>query len=105
MPTQLESAFEEEMRIIYNIWKTEFKYNASRFIQMIEKDGGLNAAKALLANKNHHEGLTRLWEEKRLDVSMEAIILKETWCTLFSSIELGIASKRLKELGYQKVSN
>jgi len=105
LPTQPESAFEEEIRTIYNIWKTELKYNASRFIRMIEKNGGLNTAKALLASKNHPEGLTRLWEEKHLDISMEAIILKETWSPLFSSTELEVASKRLRELGYKKVIN
>jgi len=69
---------------------------------MINEQGGLKTAKALLASKKHPDGLTRLWEERRLDISMEATVLKTPWNTLFSPAELETARKRLSELGYRE---
>lgn len=37
---------------------------------MVTDQGGLRAAKALLSSSGYSEGLTRLWEEKRLDISI-----------------------------------
>lgn len=93
--------FDKELRKIHGIWKTDLKYNAARFIQMIDAQGGLNTAKALLDNQNYSEGLTRLWEEKRLDISMEATVLKEPWNNLFTEQQLKIAKIRLSDLGYK----
>ena len=67
---------------------------------MVNAHGGLAAAKMLLAAKHHPEGLTRLWEEGRLDISMEALVLRDPWRHLFSEEELSIARKRLTDLGY-----
>jgi hypothetical protein len=96
----LELAFHERMRQIHEQARTECDYKATRFIQMVNADGGLQTAKKLLASKGYSEGLTRLWEEKRLDISMEATVLKDPWCDLFTEEELSIARKKLEELGY-----
>ena len=100
VPSDLELAFHERMRQIYNQAKTECGYTATRFLQMVNADGGLKAARKLLASGGYSEGLTRLWEEKRLDISMEATVLSEPWCQLFTEQELSIARKKLEELGY-----
>jgi hypothetical protein len=42
-----------------------------------------------------------LWEEQRLDISMEATVLKEPWKHLFSEEELSTARKKLVALGYK----
>jgi len=44
--------------------------------------------------------LTRLWEEQRLDLSLEALVIKEPWRQLFTRSELKEAERRLRELGY-----
>lgn len=62
---------------------------------------GLAAAKTLLAATRHPEGLTRLWEEGRLDISMGALVLRDPWSGLFTEEELSVARKRLKDLGYK----
>jgi hypothetical protein len=98
--SKLEMAFHERMRQIYDQAKSECGYSANRFLQMVNADGGLQAAKKLLNSGGYSEGLTRLWEEKRLDISMEATVLKGPWCELFTGEELSIARKKLKELGY-----
>jgi len=100
MNNPLEDAFHQKMVEVYEKAKTECHYNAVRFHQMVQQHRGLATAKMLLASKQHPEGLTRLWELKRLDISMEATLIQEPWCTLFSPEELAIAKKRLKELGY-----
>ena len=102
MNNSLDDAFDQKMVEVYERAKTECHYNAVRFHQMVQKDGGLATAKTLLASKQHPEGLTRLWELKRLDISMEATLIQEPWCSLFSPEELAIAKKRLKELGYTR---
>ena len=67
----IEMAFHERMRQIYEQAWEECNYKATRFIQMVDSEGGLAAAKKkLLASNKYPEGLTRLWEEGRLDISV-----------------------------------
>ena len=96
----IEVAFHREMLNIYEQAKTECNYVATRFLQMVGRLGGLAAAKQLLASEGYSEGLTRLWEERRLDISMEALILQDPWRKLFTVEELEIARLRLTKLGY-----
>jgi hypothetical protein len=60
----------------------------------------LAAAKTLLLSEEYSVGLTRLWEARRLDLSMEALVLKEPRCRLFTEDELKVARNRLAKLGY-----
>ena len=78
----------------------ESGYFPSHFIQMVAEQGGLSAAKQLLSRGNPASGFVRLWEEQRLDLSVEALVLKEPWCALFADEELDVARRRLEELGY-----
>jgi len=78
-PSKLEIAFDERMRQIYDQAKNECGYTATRFLQMVNADGGYRAAQKLLTTTAYSEGLTRLWEEKRLDISVEATVLQEPW--------------------------
>ena len=86
---------------IYEQAKSECGYTATRFRNMVANQGGVQAAKALLASVGYSEGLTRLWEEKRLDISMEATVLKDPWRNLFTNQELTAARKKLAALGYK----
>lgn len=99
-PSDLVLAFHERMQQIYEQAKTECNYTATRFLQMVNAEGGLQAAKKLLSAGGYSEGLTHLWEKKRLDISMEATILQKPWRALFTDEELSVARKKLKELGY-----
>ena len=59
------------------------------------------AAKTLLQPQQpHSEGLTKLWESGRLDLSMEKLVLDCRWKPLFTDEELRTARKRLRELHY-----
>lgn len=100
---EIEAAFHDRMLRVYEQARTECNYVATRFLNMVNEQGGLAAAKQLLRTAGHPEGLTRLWMEKRLDISVEATILEEPWQSLFTADELAIAERRLRELGYSVV--
>lgn len=78
----------------------KFGYNPVRFDQMVVNVGGLRAARHLLRDQTISAGLMRFWEEGRLDLSMEALVLRGPWCVLFTDEELNEARRRLRELDY-----
>jgi hypothetical protein len=41
-----------------------------------------------------------LWERKRLDLAVESLVLNPEWRHLFSTAELEIARRRLRDYGY-----
>jgi len=97
----LEDAFHQRMIQVYEE-AAMAGYRATRFLQLVEAEGGLRAAKRLLAQPQLPEGLVRLWELGRLAVSMEAAIAYETrWHPLFDEAEIEVARKRLQDLGYE----
>ena len=94
-------AFHEEMINLYQRIKAESGYNATRFLQMVSERGGLEAAKTLLHNPQVSYGFEELWKRGRLDLTVEAVVLKEHWSQLFSPNDIATARKRLDELGYK----
>jgi hypothetical protein len=100
-----EAQFHNEMIYIYESAKRECGYNATRFLQMVTELGGLQAAKTLLRSNALSDGLVELWQRGRLDLTMEALILRSPWKSLFTSEELATAENRLRELGYTPAGN
>jgi hypothetical protein len=97
----LVSEFDEAMVEIYRRALAEAKYKASRFLAMVQAEGGLATARYLINAPQVSEGYTALWERKRLDLTVEAIILSNAkWRPLFTSEELERCSERLKVYGY-----
>jgi len=88
------------MLSVYRRAKDECHYNATRFLQMVSEQGGLQAAKSLLHAEDYSEGLIALWELGRLDITMEAVVINQPWSQLFTEDELATARRRLQELGY-----
>ena len=76
------------------------RYNPSYFRRLVLQHGGVAAAKQLIRSEQPSEGLARLWECRRLDLSMEAEMLQPRWRLLFTEDELAVARRRLAELGY-----
>ena len=100
MPTEAERHFNEAMLDIYRRAKAEAGYNATRFLTMVVERGGLETARYLLHAATVSEGYTALWERKRLDLTVEAVILQPEWQSLFSDVDRHIAVNRLREYGY-----
>lgn len=96
MKSQLESEFHEEMVSIFDKSGKATGYWPRRFLQKVRKVGGLQAAREWLSPvKGLSPGLQRLAKEKRIDLSMEALVLKEPWSQLFTEDEIKQARRRL----------
>ena len=97
----LEKQFHAAMLDIYERAKRECNYNATRFLGMVRQHGGLRAAQKLLMSTELSQGLTTLWECGRLDLSVEAHVLKPEFDGLFTTEEKAIARSRLHDYGYE----
>jgi hypothetical protein len=86
---------------LYEVAKS-YDYFATYFKEMLDRYGGIETAKRLLAKSEIQPGLIRLWELKLLNKSVEATVLQERFQSLFAPAELNEARRRLEELGYFK---
>jgi hypothetical protein len=96
----VERAFDAAMLAIYTTAKRDLGYNATRFLQMITDEGALVAARKLLHASVASDGFTVLWEHGRLDLSVEAHVLRPEFAGLFTDSERRIARNRLKDYGF-----
>jgi hypothetical protein len=95
---KLKLEFDKEMRNTYFEAKEKCDYNATRFWQMIQEHGGVETARRLLSTETiFHSGLADLWMCKKLDISVEALVLKYKYRPLFTDNLRNIAAQRLKE--------
>ncbi len=99
-PTPLELDFHKAMLGIYQTAKDECSYNATRFLNMVANEGGLKTAKKLLATQEPSDGFTELWSYGRLDLTVENLVLKPKYQSLFTSEEIQIAKERLINYGF-----
>jgi len=86
---------------IFTRAKIEADYLATRYIQMVTELGGVKAAKKLINSDKPSEGYMALWERKRLDITVEALVQNPKWAPLFDPAEIERAKQRLKEYGYE----
>ena len=101
MPEPIEIEFHDAMLDIYRRAKSEAKYNAQRFLQMVVDHGGIDAARMLIHADTVSDGYTALWERGRLDLTVEAMIVESPkFNSLFTDDEMAICSRRLTEYGY-----
>jgi hypothetical protein len=92
--------FNKAMQDVYVKAKQEAGYNATYFFEMLHQHGGLETAHRLLASSAVSDGFTALWERKRLDLTVENVVLKATFQSLFSDEELETARRRLQDYGF-----
>ena len=96
----VRAQFHQEMLRIYKE-AAEFGYRPTYFLRMVNGQGGLAAAQKLLRDGTVSDGFVRLWQEGRLDISVEAVVLDPQWRALFTSDELAVARSRLEDAGHQ----
>jgi len=99
MKTELEDEFDDAIIRALNEAKN-IGYVATRFFKMFNEMGGVETAKVLINSRKPSEGYTALWERKRLDLSVEALVQDPRWQPLFSSEEIEKARQRLIKYGY-----
>ncbi|WP_299515697.1 HNH endonuclease [uncultured Rummeliibacillus sp.] len=97
---ELEIQFHKDMLNIYESAR-KIGYNASRFKQIVANNGGLNVAKKFIKNNTPSDGFTNLWQLGRLDLTVEALVLKEAYKSLFSQEERQVVLDRLKEYKFE----
>ena len=89
--------FDQAMMQIYVQAKEQEGYTATRFHQMLTKHRGVETARRLLPQMS--DGFTELWRRKRLDLTVEALVVQSKWDELFSDEERQIALSRLRDCG------
>jgi len=67
---------------------------------MLSNYGGLETAHRLIASSEVSTGFTALFERGRLDLTVEALVVKPEFAGLFSEDEVETARERLRQLGY-----
>ena len=98
--SDIERRFGEAMLAIYHEAK-EIGYTPSAFLQMLHAKGGVQTARQLINSPQPSDGYTRLWELRRLDLSVEAVVHdNEEWHSLFTQDELDKCRKRLTDYEY-----
>jgi hypothetical protein len=95
-----EARFHDDMERIWRQMGQECGWWANRFLQMVRRRGGVEAAKRLLAQQGTSRGFERLRECGCLDLSMEALVLRPEYAGLFTEQEKAVARRRLLDAGY-----
>jgi hypothetical protein len=69
--------------------------------RMIAEHGGKETANRLLATSEHSKGFTELFlrGKENLKLSLEYLVLRNPWRTLFDVDQLEVARRRLREYG------
>ena len=96
----LKDEFQRDIWKSYYDTRNETGYNPEYFRQMLEELGGLETAKRLLSSEKLADGFTKLWELRRLDLTVEALVIQDRYKELFTEQELETAKTRLEALGY-----
>jgi hypothetical protein len=108
----LEQRFHDDMLDIFRLageatrrvrpdGTVERGYWASYFLRGVRNHGGLAYAHQLLREEGTTDGFKRLTAEGRLDLTMEALVLRPQYASLFSESERQVAASRLAGAGYE----
>lgn len=96
-----EQALHDELLANYDRAGRETGYWGNYFLRELRKKGGLATAKRMLKPLNTHDvtpGLQALIDAGRIDLSVEATVLKPEYRALFTSAEISEAQRRLDNL-------
>ena len=92
--SDLARRFETDVEGIYTKAKA-VGYNATRYLVTLRQHGGLETAHRLLASREIGYGFAELWMLGRLDLTVEALVLRPEYIGLFKDGELATARERL----------
>ena len=98
---KIEADFTDRILDAVKVMRDRHNYDPKKFLQMMNKDGAVEACRQLINAKNVSEGFSKLWEYKQLELTVEDISLEPQWHSLFSDSERRAAAKRLKQYGFE----
>jgi hypothetical protein len=99
-PGELLQRFSEEMINSYYLLGEETGYRPESLLKSVGRHGGVETAHRLLRSSQPREELDTLRKIHRLDISVEAFVLKPEYASLFSDEERETARIRLRSRGY-----
>ena len=99
--SEAERQFDHAMHHTYEAAGKETGYWAHRFLQMVRRRGGVDAARKLLADSEVSDGFLKLRKAGRLDLSVEREVLRPKFESLFTEEERAVARQRLAAYGYR----
>ena len=98
----LEKKFEEELIKNCQVAQKEYEYNPTRFLQTVERFGGVKTAKEIMRKNNTFDGFDKLQKAGRIDLTMEAVVANPKYAELFTDDEVNACFELLCEYGYYK---
>ena len=97
---QLKYDLRERYIATYNECK-KFKYFPRAFLDMVvSNDDIIDVTRRLIHKEGGTSGFTTLFENKRMDLSVEKIILESKYRRLFNTEDLQAAYDRLRQYEY-----
>lgn len=101
---RLQDRFDAAMMATY-IEAKKADYNATYLLQMLNDLGGLATAKKLINDSTPSDGFTKLWEMRRLDLTVERLAIRSQYRDLFTQAEVIAARRRLEQYGWELSSD
>jgi hypothetical protein len=92
--------FDGAMLEVYEAAKREAGYRATRFLQKVRRDGGLEAARYFLWQPGVSKGFIALRKAAKLDLTVEYLVVRPEYRALFSDAERAVARQRLVAHGF-----
>lgn len=100
----LAAEFHREMTGLHERARAETGLHDSRFPRLLAEHGGVGAARELLTGGPVSSGFTTLWMRRRLDLTVEALVLQRRFAPLFEESERESARGRLASYGFESAS-
>lgn len=97
---QIELDLFNDMVNLYREVDKQCNYKQMGFLQTLQVNGAIETVKELINRSDITDWFKRLLECNRLDLSVEALVVKDKYDELFTVAEKKICLKRLKEYGY-----
>ena len=96
----MQKEFTSAMLDIYRSVVKETGYRPTYFLQMVTETSGYEAAMHLIYAGKPSDGYTELHSRRRLDLTVEVLVLRPKWNALFTDEDRTKARKRLEEYGF-----
>lgn len=97
---ELEMQFNKDLIARCQLAQKECGYNTTRFMQGIERWGGVATAKELIKKRKLSDAFLALEAKNRLDLTMEAAVIDKKFTQLFTDDEVNYCFEVLCESGY-----
>ena len=97
----LEDEFDRAMIDQVDRCLKELRYNPSYLRLLISQHGALGTARRLLSQPAVSDGFVKLWENQRLDLTVESLALDQRFADLFTDSERRVARSRLHDFGWR----